>query len=332
MSERPNILVIGTGSIGERHLRCFQATGRCEVALCESMAERRNEVASRYGVTGYASVGEALESVRFDAAVIAVPAPVHIPIARQLTEVGIHLLLEKPVSTSLEGVAELEELIAEKATQVSVGYMMRSLPALAAMKAAIDSGRFGRPVELVVTAGQHFPFYRPAYREIYYADRAKGGGAIQDCITHHINAGEWLVGPITKLVADAEHCVLEGVEVEDTVHVLTRHGKVLGSFSVNQHQPPNEFRLTVICERGAFRFEFVGQRWYSADEPDDEWKLEGEHALERDGYYIGQANSFLDQVAGKGGPICSLADGVQTLKVNLAVMESAEAGQWIEIS
>ncbi len=41
-----------------------------------------------------------------------------------------------------------------------------------------------------------------------------GGGAIQDAITHTMNAAEWLVGPIDSLVADARHCVLEGVDVE----------------------------------------------------------------------------------------------------------------------
>ena len=48
---------------------------------------------------------------------------------------------------------------------------------LPAMRRAIQSGRFGRPVELVAVCGQHFPTYRPAYRTIYYRDRATGGAA-----------------------------------------------------------------------------------------------------------------------------------------------------------
>ena len=75
-----------------------------------------------------------------------------------------------------------------------------SLSEKAAMKAALDSGRFGRPVQLVAVCGQHFPTYRPAYREIYYRDRATGGGAIQDAITHVLNLGEWLIGPVDRLL------------------------------------------------------------------------------------------------------------------------------------
>ena len=89
------------------------------------------------------------------------------------------------------------------------------------------ANRFGRPVQLTVTAGQHFPTFRPAYKNIYYADRVQGGGAIQDAMTHYLNAGEWLLGPIDRIVADAAHQVLEGVAVEDTVHCLARHGAAM---------------------------------------------------------------------------------------------------------
>ena len=51
------------------------------------------------------------------------------------------------------------------------------------------------------------------------------------------------------------HRVLEGVTVENTVHVLTRHGNVLGSYSLNQYQSPNESTITVICDRGTVRWE-----------------------------------------------------------------------------
>src|SRR4029077_9536877 len=108
-----------------------------------------------------------------------------------------------------------------------VAYPYRAHPAVAAMRAAITTGRFGQPLEVIVVAGQHFPTYRPAYRDIYYRDRAAGGGAIQDALTHLINAVEWIVGPTTSVVADAERLKLDGVTVEDTAHVLARNGDVL---------------------------------------------------------------------------------------------------------
>ncbi len=74
-------------------------------------------------------------------------------------------------------------------------------------------------------------------------------------MTHIMNAGQWLVGPMNQLVADAAHQVLEGVEVEDTVHVLARQGGLMASYSLNQHQTPGEINITVVCEKGTCRCE-----------------------------------------------------------------------------
>jgi predicted dehydrogenase len=323
------VVIVGGGSIGERHLRCFQRTGRAEVSLCEIREALREQLAERYGLDRtFASLEEVLEHP-WDAGVISTPANWHIPMARQFAERDIPILIEKPLSTTLEGIGELIPLIDSKALPVSVAYVLRQHPALVAMKHAIDSNRFGRPVQVVMTGGQHFPFYRPAYRDTYYTKHETGGGAIQDALTHTINAAEWLVGPVTRLVSDAEHCVLEGVDVEDTVHVLTRHGAVLGSFSLNQHQPANESTLTVICESGAVRWESHNSRWLSGQTPGEPWTLEEQFSIERDDLFVSQANAFLDQLEGKRGPACSLAESLQTLKVNLAALRSLQTQEWI---
>jgi predicted dehydrogenase len=322
------VLVIGVGSIGERHLRCFRATGRAEVTFCEVHDALREEVAQRYGI---AQVFHRLENALADPptiAVIATPAPLHIPQATRLAAAGVHLLIEKPLSISLGGVARLREAIAANQVTAAVAYVYRVFPALTAMRQAIVDGRFGRPVQLVADCGQHFPTYRPAYRTIYYKDRATGGGAIQDALTHIFNAGEWLVGPIDRLVADAAHQVLEGVTVEDTAHVLARHGHVLGCYSINQYQAPNEVTLTVVCERGTIRFEVHRNSWSWMTEPGAQWNEEPAGPMERDTLFIAQANAFLDAVEGKSAVPCSVEEGLQTLRVNLAALASLERGGW----
>lgn len=327
-SSKPSILIIGTGSIGERHLRCFLATNRCAVAFCEPMEQRRENVIEGYGVPGHANLDDALSAGPIDAAVVATPAQTHIPIATQLASQGVHLLIEKPLSISLDGIDDLAAIVAQKNVKVAIGYTLRSMPPLRDMRRAILDGRFGKPLQITVVGGQHFPFYRPAYSKIYYTRHETGGGAIQDCVTHHLNAAEWLVGPITRLVADAEHCALKDVDVEDTVHLLTRHDSVLGSFSINQHQPPNDTTVTVVCENGAARWETAKNRWLSCVDPGDPWTVQQVYQAERDDYYINQANAFLDQLAGERKPICSLAEGIQTLRVNLAALKSVESACW----
>lgn len=271
MSDRKRVLIVGAGSIGERHLRCFQATGRVDLSLCDTNGELRRCVAEKYGIGRVFADFDAALADGHDAAVIATPAHLHVPMALRLAEADMHLLIEKPLSIGLDGINRLQETFHRRRLVAAVAYVIRGHPALAAMKRAIDSGRFGEPVQLVATAGQHFPTHRPAYREIYYTNRATGGGAIQDGLTHVVDASQWLVGPIDALVADAAHQVLEGVEVEDTVGLLARHAGVLASYSLNQHQAPNESTITVVCRRGTARCEFHHHRWRWMTEPEGPW-------------------------------------------------------------
>jgi predicted dehydrogenase len=328
-----NVLVVGVGSIGERHTRCFRSTGRAQVAICEPGAELRQRVAERYEISrSYAALGEALGSgQRWDAAVVATPAQMHVSMARRLIEAGVHTLIEKPLSTTLDGTAELIELVAKAGRVTGVAYIHRSNPVLESMQQAIASGRFGRPVQVVSVSGQHFPTYRPAYRSIYYTSRATGGGAIQDALTHVINAAEWLVGPADRVLADAAHQVLEGVQVEDTAHVLARHAGVLACYSINQYQAPDEVTLTVVCEGGTARMEFHNNRWLSMTQPGGTWTQELQCDMQRDDVFVRQANAFLDAAAG-GRPFpCTLAEGLQTLRVNLAILAAAEGQAWTPV-
>lgn len=328
------VLVVGVGSIGERHVRTFKATGRAEIAIVEISEQLRQTVGDRYGLERrYGSLDEALndEKAGHTIGIVAAPAHLHIGMARQMVEAGLQPFIEKPLSTSVEGTTELIELIQRKGAIAAVAYTYRSHPAMRSMREAIRSGRFGRPVQVVSTWGQHFPKYRPAYRQIYYTRRETGGGAIQDVMTHAINAGEFLAGNVDRLMADAAHQVLEGVTVEDTVHVLTRQGGVMGCYSLNQHQAPNENLLTVICEKGTARFELHQARWLSMVEPDTPWKEEFRFSMERDDIFINQANLYLDAVEGKGEVACTVAEGLQTLRVNLAVLKAADNPGWVQV-
>lgn len=321
------VLVIGAGSIGERHLRCFLATGRAQVRFVEVQATLRQTIADRYGVAPFASLDDALVEPP-SVAVIATPAPLHVPLATRLAEAGIHTLIEKPLSVGLEGIETLQRTVQERGVVAGLAYVYRASRVLTSMRQAIVDGRFGKPLELVATCGQHFPLYRPAYREIYYANRATGGGAIQDALTHIINAAEWLIGPVNRLVADAGHLALEGVTVEDTVHLLARHGATLASYALNQHQAQNESTITVNCERGTVRGEFHNNRWLWMHEPGGAWTEEAFGPQERDTPFIAQAHAFLDAVEGKAATLCPLAEGVQTLRVNLAALASVDQGTW----
>ena len=325
----PRLLIIGLGSIGERHLRCALRLGCPDVLACETQPALRHSVADRYGVRDTYEVLDDAIAAAPTAAIICVPADRHVAMATRLVNAGIHVLIEKPLGTSLAGVEELRQAVRQQHVVAPVAYVHRANPVLAAMRDAVRSGHFGRPLELVAVAGQHFPFYRPAYRATYYRERATGGGAIQDALTHLVNAGEWLLGPIDRVIADAAHQVLPGVEVEDTVHVLARHGLTPACYALNQHQAPNEFTITVVFERGTARFELHENRWRFMTEPGSDWRDEPGAPLERDDLFMTQLRAFFASIERGEPPLCTLDEGIQTLRVNMALLKSLDGGGWV---
>ncbi|MFG0260839.1 MAG: Gfo/Idh/MocA family protein [Novipirellula sp. JB048] len=329
-----HVIVIGAGSIGHRHIRCFRETQRTAVSFIEPRQEVRREIESLYPeVRSFASLDEVSQWNQFDAAVIATTAPQHLTHAAAMLARGLNVLIEKPLAVDLAEAEAFLPMANEAGKIVAVAYVYRANPLLIQMREAIRSGEYGRPLELIVYGGQHFPTYRPAYRETYYHSHQTGGGAIQDALTHLFNAGLWLVGPMEKIVVDADHQILAGVQVEDTVHVLARHRDgVMASYVLNQHQPANEMTLTVVCERGQIRLENHHGRLSVCTAPDTAWREFPLPApLPRDAVFIRQADSFLDAIEGKAAPLCDLRDGLQTLRMNVAAIASWRNGQWQSI-
>jgi predicted dehydrogenase len=333
MTQKHSVLIVGVGSIGERHLRCFQTTGRANVGLVEVNPTLRQTIADRYKVADvFDSLDAAAGSGIFTAALIATPAQFHVSQATQTIKAGLHTLIEKPLSTSTDGIdGLLQAANANKQIVVGVAYTHRSISALGGVRETLLSGEFGTPIQVIVNAGQNVPFYRPAYRDIYYKDRKTGGGAIQDALTHMVNAVEWLVGPMTQVIADAKHLHLEGVSVEDTVHLLARHNNVMASYQLNQYQYPNETYIQVNCTKGTVRYEAHAGRFVTWSAPSQPGKEHTYPPAERDTAYINQANKFLDAIEGKAPFVCSLEEGLQTLKVNLAILGCADSPAWKQV-
>jgi predicted dehydrogenase len=328
---KPQLLVVGVGSIGERHLRCFQRTGRAQLFACETNAALLQKITRHYQVTGFPDLESALKAQRFDGIVICTPANLHIGMAIQCLRAGSAVLIEKPLSTRLGELAELKKEMAQRKQYVRVAYVYHFQPGLRAVREELRKGAFGRPLQAAAVVGQHFPTFRPAYRQIYYTKHETGGGAIQDMLTHLVNAMEWLVGPSTRVYCEAAHQALEGVTVEDTVCAAARNGNVLTSYTLTQFQAPNEATFLFHCERGSYKVELHEQRWGAYPHGAAGWEYHPAVVKERDDLFVAQANAFLDGMAGGQTELSTVEEAEQTLKFNLAALESWRAGKPVEI-
>lgn len=318
-----SILIIGCGSIGERHLRCFKKTGRCNVSACDTNPALLSAMKENYAVPVFETLDAALLNSSYEAAVICTPAHLHLPLAIRLLNAGLDIFIEKPLAIDLTLLPETRHAIAQSGRRVAVAYVYHSMPWLAEAREFLQRNELGKILHVHSTSGQHFPTFRPAYRDIYYARHELGGGAVQDALTHTVNGVEWLVGPCTRVFCDAAHQALEGVTVEDTVNVCARHGDVLASYAMNQFQAPNESTILIHGERGSVKIELHERRWGVLKHGDAGWAWHVTPAMERDDLFTAQANAFLDMMEGRDSPLCSFEEAVQTLKFNQAALRSA---------
>jgi predicted dehydrogenase len=317
-----SVLIVGGGSIGERHLRCFQQVG-CDVALCETSDARRQEVAAQYRLAKTFAATDDAAKQTWDGVVICTPAHLHVEHVVQLAATTPALLIEKPLCTRLADVERLRAATAGKVVQIA--YVLRAHPAVQQVRRQLDEGQIGTLHEVTVVAGQHFPTFRPAYREIYYARRESGGGAIHDAATHLFDLIQHLAGPLDWVFCDAAHQELPGVEVEDTVHVVGRAGRVMVSLALNQFMAPNETHVQLNGAAGSLTIRLHEQRSGQFLRDDAEWSWTAAPIKERDDLFRAQAENFLAAAAGRQPPLCSLDEGVRALQINLAALASAES-------
>jgi len=321
-----HVLIIGCGSIGYRHARAFIASKRCRVTLCDMRQDLLHTAAKELDVPATADWSAALADSSIDAVVVATPAPTHVSLGREALSRGRHVLIEKPLSLNLEGMEALLSARAGNGRFAAVAYVQRLNPVVIAVRDFLRGLSWGPVLQASLSSGQHFPTFRPAYREIYYRDRAQGGGCIQDGLTHSVDAIEWILGPTTRVYCDAAHQALEGVSVEDTVNVTARNGATLVSYSSNQFQAPNEARWDFHTAAGSVRVEQRQFRWGTFALGAADWNWNTLPSPGRDGLFQAQANAFLDGCEGKTVSLCSLEEGMQAVRFNLAAFRSLATG------
>ena len=103
-----SLLIIGCGSIGERHLRCALSTGRATATACDASPAILEAMAKTYKVATAADWKLALREGKFDAAVICTPAHLHVPMATEILQSGMHVLIEKPLAIQTADIEAIE--------------------------------------------------------------------------------------------------------------------------------------------------------------------------------------------------------------------------------
>ena len=325
MTRQKRILIVGAGSIGLKQLRAFDALDPRPALTVVDPREEARARAMELGAELLSAGWDEIDLLCFDGVVICAPAPAHVPyIARCLRE-GVAVLSEKPLSQSWEGVKELLDIAGQRdAPPSGVAYVRRYHPMHERALEIITSGEVGPMLAVRVNGGQHFPTYRPDYRQIYYASRAQGGGCVLDYASHFLDLVQWFLGPIKAISGFARHLALEGVDVEDaaTLSFTFRDTARVGSLHINQFQPLNENTIELCGLGGVLRIiepSFEGRIWRQSATQWEELQVEPAdytEALRR------QAAAFVATIDGGPPMRTSLTDAAHTLRICLDFLKS----------
>lgn len=246
-------LIIGTGSIGQRHIRNLQSLKAVEQWILFRDKARKDDLSRSLSAEVVGDIESAL-SRQPDFAVIATPSALHVNSLGPLIDAGLPLYIEKPVVTTRQDISRVRAWI--KSVQYSapnlVGCNLRFLPSLIALKKILGAGKLGTIVRAQLTAGQWLPDWRPRqdYRQSYSAQIEMGGGVIMDLI-HEIDMARWLFGEFNRVQAQTGKVSSLEIDGEDTAHILLNHSK---------GGPMVAVALDYVSRKPIRRYEIIGEK------------------------------------------------------------------------
>jgi len=315
-------LLVGFGSIGRRHMRNLLALGERDVVVLRS-GKSTLPVDELAGMTVVYDMQSALAH-RPDAVIIANPTALHLPAAIPAAEAGCHLLLEKPISHSLEGLPQLKAALQRGGGQALVGFQFRFHPGLRKIASLLAEGAIGRLVSARAHWGEYLPNWHPweDYR-VSYASLPDLGGGVALTLCHPFDYLRWLMGEVSGMQALSGSLGGLGVNVEDTVECLLRfQSGAIGSLHLDYIQRPGVHRLELIGERGTLTWDNAdGAARLSAanlDGTPGEWQVFAPpESFERNTLFMDEMRHFLAVIRGEVAPLCNLEDGEAALRLAL---------------
>ena len=308
-----SVLIAGCGSIGKRHARLLREMGVKDVRACDPLAAQRESLAAQTPVRMYESF-EAGLGAQPDVLLVGTPPKLHIPMAVEAMRAGCHVLCEKPLSDTLEGIDELTRTIAETGRQFMVALCFRYHEGLLKAKRIVESGRIGRLVSIRMLMGEHLPDVRPDYRDLF---TAKYSGAFD--LMHEIDLAVWYAGQPVRGVACFSGTYSDiGIEAPDLVEMaIDFEDRRMAAVHLDFFQRPRRRLTELMGTNGVVTVEFA--RWDRStvacfDAAKGVWEQD-EFTTDRDDMFRAEDREFLEAVAGGRPAPCGVAEARKSVEI-----------------
>jgi len=317
-----NVIVIGYGSIGKRHVdNLLKVRQIDQIIVCSNHhdsfqnhpeKEKLKLVRSLEDLPPMISNGR-----QFDFAIIANETYKHVETANTLAESGIDLFIEKPISDSATKAISLKKIAENKDIKIFVAYNFRFLGAIQYIKNQISSGVIGGLYFAEIEVGQYLPSWRPLsdYRESYSARKEQGGGAALD-LSHEIDYMRYLFGdPVSWKIMKSKVSDLD-INSEDIFKGIYRFSNgFLCSVHMDYIRHNKKRGINIVGSKGTLECDFI-KKYIKMQKNSDEISLLADaHLFDVDESYKSELNHFIECIEKDKTPQITLDDGIEVLKL-----------------
>lgn len=330
------ILIVGLGSIGKRHLRLArELLPNADIRVlrhheCVSIPENANGC--------FSSLEHAIAFAP-QLAVIASPATFHLDAAQPLALAGVHLLVEKPLSATLDGVTQLLETCWEQKAVLLTGYNLRFLPSLQRFRDLLSEHVIGNVLSVRCEIGQYLPSWRPDadYRQGVSARRELGGGALLE-LSHELDYLRWIFGEVESVKATLNRQSSLEIDVEDSAHLILGFAsaadghQLTGTVNLDFVRHDTTRLCTAIGANGSLRWNGLTGIVDLFEAGAKNWREIFRHQHQPDDSYLAEWQHFLSCITAQETPLIAGEDGFKVLQIIEASRQASESGRQVQVA
>jgi len=325
-------LIAGLGSIGRRHFRNLLALGERDIILYRSMSSTLPDDELK-GFPVKTDLHEALAH-NPQAVIISNPTSLHLEVAIPAAKAGCSILMEKPISHSLEGTDFLKTALKHHGGRFLTGFQFRYHPGLIQVKEWLSKERVGKVTSIQSHWGEYLPGWHPweDYKNSY-ASRPDLGGGVVNTLSHPFDYLRWLFGEVATIQAAVSSNGLD-LPVEDSANIMMgfKSGS-LASIHLNYIQRPPRHSLEIIGTNGTITWDNASGSACLYNVVKKEWQTETPpEGFERNLLFLDEMQHFLHVVRREEEPRCTLEDGLAALQITQAVHQAAHQSKLVELN
>jgi UDP-N-acetylglucosamine 3-dehydrogenase len=332
--------IVGCGSITKyRHAPEYAHNDAAEiVAFCDPNIERATLMAEEYGGKVYADYLEMFENQALDAVSVCTPNLYHAPISIAAARAGFHVLCEKPMAASEAEAIRMNAAAKDSGVILMVGHNQRLMPAHQKAKEILQSGDLGKVLTFRTAFGHPGPesWSADGKDSWFFQKDIAIVGAMGDLGIHKADLIRWLLDDeVVEISAFVETLHKVNTRVDDNaICILRMNQGSIGTLTASWTYYKGEDNSTLLyCERGVIKIgtDPVDQLIVEKTDGTIQRYNVGAISTNTGQTHSGVIDSFIYSILTKTPPAMSGEDGMKSLKVILAALESAESKKLIVI-